>query len=82
MPGVRPADERDPQGGEVINLEPIRAGVLMTWESLDDRERMIALYLLASLVVWMLGALQRRSRDNFRAEIVEELAARGAGSRD
>lgn len=63
-----------------LDLEPLRAGVAMTWSSLDERERMLVLYVLASVVIWALGAVQRRSRENLRAEIVEELTARGAGS--
>ena len=63
-----------------MNLEPLRTGVAMTWESLDERERMIVLYVGATLVLWLFGAVQRRSRESLRQEIVEELAARGAGS--
>lgn len=65
-----------------MNLEPLRAGVAMTWDSLDERERMIALYLLASIALYVVGVVQRRSRAAMVDEILEELAARGAGSRD
>lgn len=63
-----------------MDLEPLRAGVAMTWGSLDERERMIVLYAAATLVLWALGAVQRRSRESLRDEVIEELAARGAGS--
>lgn len=65
-----------------MDLDPFRAGVAMTWHSLDERERMVALYVLATVALWLFGTVQRRSRESLRAEIVEELAARGAGSRD
>lgn len=60
-----------------MDLEPLRAGVAMTWGSLDERERMIVLYAAVCLVFWALGAVQRRSRDTLRDEILEELTARG-----
>lgn len=65
----------------MLNLEPIRAGVAMVWEELDERERMIALYALAWLVFGAVAAYRRRDRERLKAEIREELAGAGAGSR-
>ena len=60
-----------------LNLEPLRTGAGIVWDELDERERMLVLYALAWVVFAGVAALQRRSRENLRREIVEELAAHG-----
>lgn len=54
----------------------------MLWQALDERERMLVLYGAGWLVLALLVGLRKRERDALRDDVLEELAARGAGSRD
>lgn len=48
----------------------------LLWDSLDEQERLIVMYGLAWVVVTSLAVLQRRSREHFKRELLDEMAAR------
>ena len=62
-------------------LVKIRNGLELTWDSLDGQERALVLYAVGWLVVMLLAGAARRSREQLRRDILEELGS-GAGSRD
>lgn len=62
-------------------LLKIRNGLELTWDSLDGQERALVLYAVGWLVVMLLAGAARRSREQLRRDILEELGS-GAGSRD
>ena len=45
----------------------------MFWQSLDEHERRVLLYMLVYFAVTMLVAAQQRSRERLKAELREEL---------
>jgi hypothetical protein len=53
----------------------------MLWQALDERERMLVAYAGAWVALALLAAAQRRSRENLRRSIIEELSPDGDRSR-
>ena len=51
----------------------LKNGLELTWESLDSQERMVMLYAACWLLVTLVTAVARGSRERMRREIVEEL---------
>lgn len=49
------------------------------WESLDSQERIMVLYFLGYLMLTVALAVQRASRERLKAELREEMVARGSG---
>lgn len=54
------------------------AGELL-WDSLDSQERTVLLYLAGYLLLMVAAGLRRRSRDNLKRELRDELEAATVG---
>lgn len=64
----------------MIVRKTVNAAELL-WDSLDQGEKLVVLYALAWVACVALVAVQRRSRERFRRELLADVEARAADGR-